>query len=35
MLVTVPRSPRSGPIRTIVEIDASQFSMLAVTAVWN
>lgn len=32
---TVPSSPSSGPIRTIVEIDASRFSIAAITSVWN
>ena len=33
---TVPSSPSSGPIRTtIVEIDASRFSMAPITSVWN
>ena len=32
---TVPSSPRSGPIRTIVEIDASRFSIAPMTSVWN
>ena len=35
MLATVPSRPSSGPIRTIVEIEASRFSMPAMTSVWN
>ena len=32
---TVPSSPSSGPMRTIVEIDAIRFSIVAMTSVWN
>ena len=32
MLATVPTSPRSGPIRTIVEIEPSRFSIPAITS---
>ncbi len=32
---TVPSSPSKGPIRTIVEIDASRFSIAPMTSVWN
>ena len=35
MLATVPSRPSSGPIRTIVEIDARRFSIPAITSVWN
>jgi len=33
MLATVPRSPRRGPILTIVEIEANRFSIPAITSV--
>ena len=35
MLATVPSSPSSGPIRTIVETDPSRFSIPAITSLWN
>ena len=33
MLATVPSSPSNGPMRTIVEIEASRFSIPAMTSV--